>query len=329
MRLSLEAGILGALLLNGGALAACPPAPLPIRDITANTFYTDARHSVVDPALMARYRQSVKPLEDFQGELARFASRSQGGKAEWGACAGIWLAAWARGEALLGTMNSERGIQAQYVRKWSLAALSMVYLRAQADIVVADRAVIAPWLVRVADRVEAEYGSRLAEKSRNNHYYWLGFALAAAGEAGNADHLRARARKIYEEALGHIRPDGHLPREAARGTKALQYHNFALFPLVMMAEFAARRGEDSYNAQDGALHRLVGFTLQTRRDPASLAHLAGEKQEPLTARQPVWFPLYARRFPERVANEPDLAGEKYWSRMAGGDMNLLARDWIR
>lgn len=324
------AGAFFSLALACSAFAACPEPPPAIRDITANSFYIDSRNSIIDPALMERYRQSVKPLEAFQAELARYATRAQSGKAEWGACAGIWLASWARGEALLGTMRSgERGLQAQYVRKWSLAAFAMVYLRAKANIAAADRAAIEPWLLRVADAMEAEYGRKMAEKSRNNHYYWLGFALAAVAEAGDAERLRRRARMIYDEALGHIQPDGHLPREAARGAKALQYHNFSAVPLVMMAELAARRGEDWYAARDGALHRLIRFTLDARRQPELLARLADATQEPLAVGQANWFPLYAARFPGRIADEKDLAGARYWLNWAGGDMTVLAKAWAR
>lgn len=314
--------------LAGPAGAVCPPVPAPVRDVVSNTFYTDPRHSIVDPALMERYRQSVKPVEDFERQLARFASRAQQGKAEWGACAGEWLATWARGEALLGTMSGT-GLQAQYVRKWALAAFAMVYLRAGDAIAPADRGVTRAWLVGLARRVDDEYGRRMSERSRNNHYYWLGFALGAAALAGDDEALWRRAGLIYDEALTHIREDGHLPREAGRGVKALHYHNFSVLPLVMLAELAARRGEDWYQKQGGALHRLVRFTLDARRDPAALARLADAVPEALEEKSLGWLPLYARRFAARLGPDRPLADRAFWVNWAGGDMNILARAWTR
>jgi poly(beta-D-mannuronate) lyase len=319
-------GLLFCSLLAGPVIAACPPAPPAVRNLASNTFYSDSRHSIVDPARMAQYRRSVKPLEDFESEIARFASRAQQGQGEWGVCTGHWLALWARDGALLGAMSGT-GLQAQYVRNWALAGLAMAYVRAGKSIAPTDRAPIEAWLVKVAEAVDGQFGRKMSRKRRNNHFYWLGFALAAAGEAGHSEPLRQRARAIYEEALGHIAPDGHLPREAERGARALHYHNFSVLPLVMIAELAALRGEERYAMQGGALHRLIRFTLDNYHDPRPLQRLANTKPEPLAAKEFGWFPLYAARFPARVTKESALADQRYWVRWAGGDMNLLAKAW--
>jgi poly(beta-D-mannuronate) lyase len=291
-----------------------------VRDISSNKFYNDARHSVVDPTLWERRKTSIKPLKDFEAQIAVYASRAQNGSEPWGVCTGRWLAAWAGDDALLGQMSEK---QAQLERNWALAALAMAYVRAKEYIAKHDRALIEPWLARIGNVTEASLG-----KLRNNHYYWLGFALAATGHATGAEHLNRRAGAIFDEALLQIEADGHLPLEAARGSKSLHYHNFSVLPLVMLAEIAAQRGEDWYSKNNGALHRLIRFTLDNHRDPSVLARLAEAVPEHLAQHALGWLPLYARRFPARVATEGDLVARRYWVTRAGGDMNLLAKSWV-
>ena len=303
----------------------CGTPPAPMRDITANSYYTDAHHSVIDKAALARNVKSAKPLNDYETAVARYATRAQKGSAAWGQCAGRWLAAWARGGALLGHMSS---MQAEFERKWAVARLAMAYLRAEPQIAPADRAAIAPWLARVAHAVDAYHRTKLGHL-RNNHYTWLGYALMAAGAAANDAALIKIAETIYDDTLRQIAADGHLPLEAARGKRALHYHAFTVLPLVMMAELAARRGEDWYAKDAGALHRLIRFTLANARDPAPLKRLAGVAQEPLKGSDFGWMPLYGKRFPARVEADAARVTRHYWIRWAGGDMNVLAAAWVK
>jgi poly(beta-D-mannuronate) lyase len=41
----------------------------------------------------------------------------------------------------------------------------------------------------------------------------------------------------YDNGVLQIRPDGTLPQEMARGSRAPRYHLYALAPLVLLAEF--------------------------------------------------------------------------------------------
>lgn len=321
--------ICGFALLMITATAAraedCGTPPPPMRDINANHYYTDARHSVIDKAALARNVKAAKPLNDYETAVARYATRAQTGSAAWGQCAGRWLAAWARGGALLGHMSS---MQAEFERKWAVAGLAMAYLRAKPRIVPADRVAIEPWLVRVAKAADAYHHAKLS-KQRNNHYTWLGYALMAAGQAAGDAELLKRAEVIFDDTLRQVAPDGHLPLEAARGKRALHYHAFTVVPLVIMAEIAARRGQDWYAKKGGALHRLIRFTLGNARDPAPLKRLAGVAQEPLKPGDFDWMPLYGKRFPARVKGDAALVTRHYWVRWAGGDMNVLAASWVK
>ena len=317
-----------ALLLLAPAFparaATCPPSPAPVVDITSNRFYTDAANSIPDPVLWEKRKAAVKPLEDFRAEVTRFASRGLAGNRDWSRCAGTWLAAWAEGGALLGHMNST---QAQYERKWALAAFAMAYLLARDDLDPAARARIEPWLDRVAGAVAADRPSRA--RNPNNHYYWLGFAIGAAAQStGHAGHWKA-AERIFDDAVTHIRADGTLPRELARGRMALHYHNFSVTPLVMLAELASQRGEDWFPKGNGALHRLAAVTFAGFGDPVPMGQQAGTEQRPLERAMLGWLAFYERRFPGRLPGAATvLDGKDIWTTMTGGNMTLLARRWV-
>ena len=186
---------------------------------------------------------------------------------------------------------------------------------------------IEPWLDRVAAEVAKDYAGR--KRNYNNHYYWVGFALGASASAtGHRAHW-ALAAETYREAMRHIEPDGSLPKETARAGMALHYHAFSLQPLLMLAELAARRGEDWYPLERGAIHRLAAFVHEGFANPAKAARLAGAEQKPLGRFQMGWMPFYERRFPGRLPLAPILGSSDIWFEMTGGNMSALARIWVR
>jgi hypothetical protein len=83
---------------------------------------------------------------------------------------------------------------------------------------------------------------------------------------------------MYRTAARQIDADGYLPNELRRQSRALEYHNFALEPLVMIAAFAKANGLDLLPENNGALQRLATRTLQGFDDPQVFAARAGEKQ---------------------------------------------------
>jgi poly(beta-D-mannuronate) lyase len=302
----------------------CGALTPPVVDIQSNRFYTDANHSIVDPVLWEKRKAAMKPLEDFRADITRFASREIAGAKGWSACVARGLRAWAEGGALLGRMNE---IQAHFERKWALAAFSMAYLMVKPSIDAEDRAIIEPWLDRVAGEVAKDYAGR--KRNYNNHYYWVGFALGASATAtGHARHW-ALAAETYQVAMTHIEADGSLPKETARASMALHYHAFSLTPLLMLAELGARRGEDWYAMRQGAIHRLAAFTYEGVANPGRAAKLAGAEQKPMGKFQLGWLPFYEKRFPGRLSKAKEHLASDIWLTMAGGNMTALARAWIK
>ena len=109
--------------------------------------------------------------------------------------------------------------------------------------------------------------------SKNNHLYWAGIELAAIGVAGDNRADFDWAVAAYDAGVGQIQPNGMLPLELARGSKALHYHLYALAPLVLLAEFGEVNNLDLYAHANGALHRLVSVSVAGLSDPGPLEKL--------------------------------------------------------
>ena len=86
--------------------------------------------------------------------------------------------------------------------------------------------------------------------SGNNHHYWQGLAATSVGVAAFDDKLFKFGVRTYKEAVNDIDRNGAFPKEMARHENAIHYQGFALEPLVVIAQFAARQGIDLYGYQD-------------------------------------------------------------------------------
>ncbi|MBI4191004.1 MAG: alginate lyase family protein [Betaproteobacteria bacterium] len=275
----------------------CLPAPPAVRDITANRYYSDAASSVIDPALERRNKFAVKPLEDYLRSFSRMTDLyTRSGAEAVAACALGWLDAWAQGGAMLGSMSSS---QADYHRNWTLAGLALNYLKIRDSTALdaAGKQRVEAWLHKLAHAVRPYFDD--PRRTRNNHFYWAGLAVAAAGVAANDRALFDWGVGVYREALTHMTPAGTLPLEMARRTRAVHYHNFALAPLVLIAEIGAANDTPLYAESDRALHRLVARTVSGMMDPSYFERAAQAKQdEPPRGGVLAWAEPYLKRFPD-------------------------------
>ena len=83
----------------------------------------------------------------------------------------------------------------------------------------------------------------------------------------------------YDNGVDQIQPNGALPLEMARGGRALHYHLYALAPLVLLAEFGEVNHLDLYAHANGAIHRLVDFSVAGLQDPTPFVKATGVQQE--------------------------------------------------
>lgn len=270
----------------GRPLPAPPPSRgiPPVRDLLGVSYYTDGNHSVADPALKRRNEAAVRPLRAYLAQIAALADGWEASRPANPAYANRLIEAlhgWAEAGALLGTVNK----QGAYERVWTLAGLSLAYLRVRdaAGVDPTERAEVAAWLGNVGREVRAGFDAEGPRSRLNNHACWAAVAVAAAAVAARDRDLFRWGVSTGEAALAQVRADGFLPLELQRKALALHYHLFALAPLVMLRELTIanprRDGGASLSDQAGlALERLLNRVVAGLRDPTSFAEAAGAPQ---------------------------------------------------
>ena len=278
----------------------CPAAPNLPTSIKAVDYYTDAAHSIVDPVRKKAYDEATGSLRSAMRTVIGMADRYRAGGGQASAnCAAHFLDSFATSGALAGATATN---QAVYVQGWVLGSFAVTWLkiRSDNDIPLDQRSRITAWLANAASQNITYYKQR-DDKSdgRNNHRYWAGFTAMAAGIAANRKDLFEWGMNSFKIGAHQIRPDGTLPLEMARRSRALHYHIFAAAPLVTMAELASANGVDLYAVDDNALSRLVRAIVAGIDDPSSFAAAAGASQVAmhLQADDIAWAVPFERRFP--------------------------------
>jgi poly(beta-D-mannuronate) lyase len=305
----------GKRVVFTAAAYSCPAIAHIAPDLITDGFYRldDPTHSIIDPVRQEAYRKSsagvkntglaiVAAADDYRATGSRSAAQ----------CAMAQILTLAQDHALAGKMSSN---QAYYVQGWVAGAVAIAYLKIrEAGLATPQQTeVIANWVQSVGEQTKQYYdGHKKAGHgdSQNNHLYWAGVELAAIGVAANDRKDFDWAMAAYDNGVDQIQPDGSLPLEMARGGRALHYHLYALAPLVLLAEFGEANHLDLYSHANGAIHRLVNFSVAGVQNPAPLVKATGVQQElakPLTGDQIGWAPPYLQRFPtpalERMVEE--------------------------
>ena len=283
----------------------CPAAPQLPHHFTTNSYYIDSHHSVIDPALKKHYEDSVAPIEEFSRALVKAADtyQTKGSRAAQ-QCVYTLLEDAAKQKALSENMGSG---QASYVQGWNLGTWAVGYLKVRASGVasIEQDHEIAKWLKKLAEENQDYYeGKRHRSSSNdahNNHLYWAGFAISAAGIANNDRGLFRWGMDAYREGVQSIQNDGTLPLEMDRGQRALHYHLYALAPLVMLAELGEANGLDLYAESNFAIKRLVDRCVSGLEDPGFFERKTGVAQvttPEIQASEIGWAQPYLRRFPD-------------------------------
>jgi len=283
---------------------SCPAPPPFAKSLEVQGYYSDAHHSVVDPAKQAAEREATEApthLGQWATEAAD-AYLTKGSRAA-AQCVYTLMDAAAQAKAWTDTMSTSQG---SYEQKWLLAGVSVAYLKVHGTGVgTADQEkAIKKWLNDVAHRA-MEYvdgkKSKPDSDAWNNHRYWAGYAVAAAGVAiGDKEDFQFGV-EAYKAGVDQITPDGALPRELARAGRALHYHLYALAPLVMMAELAEANGIDLYSQDHGAIHRLVRLCAAGLANPDIFAKATGvpqEAMEDISGAAIGWAVPWVKRFPD-------------------------------
>jgi len=262
----------------------------------------DPTHSIIDPIRQAAYSKASEEIKGAGLKIVAAADdfRLTGSRAA-ALCSLSLISALADQNSMDGKMSSR---QAYYVQGWVAGAIGIAYLKVRGYGLSAPQkdASIAAWLKRIANQTKSFYDATTeGDGNRNNHFYWAGIELAAIGILANDQSDFDWGMKTYNSGVDSIQPDGTLPLEMKRGTRALHYHLYALAPLILLAEFGEANGIDLYARNSGALHRLVNISVQGLVNPTFFEKATGVKQE-VSARptgdQIGWAPPYLRQFPD-------------------------------
>jgi poly(beta-D-mannuronate) lyase len=282
----------------------CPQPPPFTKTLDAESYYTDAHHSIIDP----KKRDAEEKATEAPTHLGQWSTEAadayltKGSRAA-AACVYSLLDAAAGAHAWSGEMPTGQG---HYEQKWLLAAVSVSYLKVRNSGVATpdQQKEIQKWFSSVANRVTDYVDTKKVNPDSdawNNHRYWAGLAVAAAGIAINDKSDFAFGILSYKAGVDQIRPDGALPREMERAGRALHYHLYALAPLIMIAELAQANGMDLYSYNKGAIHRLVDVCVAGLQNPEIFAKATGVPQDIVAGQHSGadigWAVPYVKRFP--------------------------------
>lgn len=284
---------------------SCPEIVHLSPDLTTDRFYSDAKSSIIDPEKWKAYVVTSGPYKELGQRIvdAADAYRTTGSRAAV-ECAVQHMQVAAKDGVFTGKMSSN---QAYYVQGWVIGAIAIAYLKVRGSgLISAEQShEILPWIVSVV-RQTMDYYDALRQKGtgdgENNHLYWAGVEVSAAGIAANDRKLFEWGIETYHVGVAQIEPDGSLPLEMKRGQRALHYHLYALAPLVYLAEFGEDNGLDLYAERNYALKKLVALSTQGMEDNSFFVKEAGIAQDtpkgPPTAEEISWAKLYVSRFPD-------------------------------
>jgi poly(beta-D-mannuronate) lyase len=302
---------------------SCDAPPPAVRDIVAESIYTDAKHSVVNAVIVDRNNRSTAALDRALKDMIGWSSLYLAKKDQAAAtCALSWMSAWAKDGAMLGAVKGETS---ESERKWRTAGIAIAYMKIKDRAEPGQIGVIEPWLKALADKViSGDEGNQIS----NNRRYWSGLAATAVGFAtGSAPH-QAAGRKAFDQGLNDVAQDGHLPAEMNRGQIAAHLHNYAIAPLVLAAEIAARNGQNWYGDAASPLHRLAAYVAAVNADPAIIQKVNGAKQKQPSTGILGWQAFYTKRFPGKIkpAKGTPPTFEYSW---LGGDLTGMANAWVK
>jgi len=280
----------------GQSAADCPEDSLarPIDYfVTMPAFYRDREG----------WRRASAPFFAFEAQATGFAvDYVRSGDPNSAGCLLDLLYSWAERDALMAYDTEGNHGQAWFAVQWTATSAGLAYsiVRAEPALQARRKRAVEDWLAAVVAKQTGYPGTPVT--CCNNHRYWRGLEAAIAGVVTGNDRLFRYGIRAYRAALESMNPDGSLPREMARGGRALHYQNFAVLPLVFIAEIAARQGYDLYGlAVDGRhIHLAVEFLLRAMDDPARLRRYTAEPQDLafIERRQELnWLEPYHRRFP--------------------------------
>jgi poly(beta-D-mannuronate) lyase len=239
------------------------------------------------------YKTQTKTIRAFEKQLSKLSSvyvKHNYKASSVAQCFITTLLPWAEKQALLSDRTTHTGAS---VRKWALASVvaNMNVVRSSLDFENDKTQTILAWVEAVTIKVMKEWQDRPLKKV-NNHDYWAAWAVMSSAVLLNNEDFFLWSVGKYNEAMIQIDSEGFLPNELKRKSRALGYHNYALTPLLFIADLAAING---YELDNVSLMRLADNVIKGLDDPEFFSKKVGKAQrlEGLyTSYSLAWIPIY-------------------------------------
>lgn len=245
------------------------------------------------------------PLEKFEGYVTGLANLYvTTGKNSYAQCLANVLSEWAEKESLLKFDYEGNDHQAWFAIEWTVSSAGLAYsiIRDNDSLKPKERTKIEHWLNKVAKKQISYPGGPTS--CCNNHSYWRGLEAAIVGVVTDDNDLFRFGIRKYISAINSMNKNGSFPLEMARGKRAIHYQNFAILPLVYIAEIAARQGYDLYRLSIGGkdLHLAINFLMRCIEDNSIVKRYTASIQDTSfiwKGRELNWMEPYIRRFKDK------------------------------
>jgi len=250
-----------ALCAPISALAACPPVPDPLIDLSFESRYAadDPSRSQIDVEAEEDAKEALSVLDTFISDLAKrtdvaFANDDP----EGAACVMAALANWADADAL-----SELGTQTVRLTIGSrLAAIALVAAQIAPAADAAHTASVSAWLARRMEEQMIFWEGAPQGAASGNLRAWAALAGVSVSLLTNDPVVRGWSAWSLSYVACTANPDGSLPQEMGRKQLALHYQVHAVTPLAVGAALLEQQGVSVMNRCGRALDRIVAFTLR-------------------------------------------------------------------
>ncbi len=205
------------------------------------------------------------------------------GSSEESACVLHALDVWARAGTLL-NYDPQQSSEAWDQVSWTIGslALSVSVIQQDSSLDPQQLSEVIDWLHRAAQKAVSEHRSGGTQRINNNNLsYWRGLAATAVGIISNDDQLFTFGLAQYEHAIHQLDDNGSWPLEMERAELALHYEDFAIEPLVMIAELARSQGINlySYSFHGHNLQNAVSFLFASLDDQHLVQKLSRASQK--------------------------------------------------
>ena len=139
------------------------------------------------------------------------------------------------------------------------------------------------------------------------------------------------ALDVYRHAMSQLNDKGLLPNELKRNSLALNYHNYALVPLVMLADLAYSNGDDFISSPSAPINQLVNNVTLGLVNHADFNKITDHPRLPEqttkrlhTSYSLAWIPVYLKYHQNTPLIKLEQQYAPFKSARLGGNVSLQA-----